>query len=150
MEKERHKMTPASYLFLVRDNKILLLRRFNTGYADGKYSMVAGHVDAGEGFINAMIREAEEEAGIKIKQEDLKVVHVMNKKYLDSERVHIFFATDKWDGEVVNREPSKCDDLSWFDINNLPENIIPDVNQAIEYIKNKIFYSEQGYPKIGD
>ena len=74
----------------------------------------------------------------------------MNKKYLDSERVHIFFATDKWDGEVVNREPSKCDDLSWFDINNLPENIIPDVNQAIEYIKNKIFYSEQGYPKIGD
>ncbi len=107
--------------------------------------MVAGHVDQGESFAQCMIREAREEAGILIEPEDLKVVHVMNKKYLDSERVHVFFTADKWEGEAINREPTKCDDLSWFSLSNLPENIILDVKKAINYIQNKIFYSEEGY-----
>jgi 8-oxo-dGTP diphosphatase len=41
---------PASYLFLERDNRILLLRRSNTGYEDGNYSLIAGHVEANESF----------------------------------------------------------------------------------------------------
>jgi len=37
MVKERHKVVPASYLVLIKNGKILLQRRFNTGYEDGKY-----------------------------------------------------------------------------------------------------------------
>ncbi|MFA6190176.1 MAG: NUDIX domain-containing protein [Candidatus Staskawiczbacteria bacterium] len=144
MEKERHKITPASYLFLTKDNKVLLLRRYNTGYEDGKYSMIAGHVDQGESFTQCMVREAQEEAGILIKPENLTVVHIVN-KYIDSERIDIFFTTDKWVGEIINKEPQKCDDLSWFDLDNLPENVIPFVKNSIECIKNKILYSEAGY-----
>jgi len=66
MIKERYKITPASYLVLIEDNKILLQRRFNTGYEDGKYSLVAGHVDEGETFTEAIIREVKEEAGITL------------------------------------------------------------------------------------
>lgn len=61
---ERHSNIPAAYLTLFRDNKVLLLRRCNTGYEDGNYSMVAGHVDQGETFTQAIIRESNEEAGI--------------------------------------------------------------------------------------
>ena len=56
MIKERHKIIPASYLVLIKNNKILLQIRFNTGYEDGKYSRVAGHVDKGETFTEAIIR----------------------------------------------------------------------------------------------
>lgn len=148
MTKERHKNIPASYLVLIKDNKILLQKRFNTGYEDGKYSMVAGHVDEGETFTEAIIREAEEEAGIILKPENLKASHVMHRdsgSEENNERVDVFFTAEKWGGEVENKEPHKCDDLSWFDLNNLPDNVIPYIEQAIDCIKNKVFYSEHGW-----
>ncbi|MFZ5341998.1 MAG: hypothetical protein ACOZBL_05870 [Patescibacteria group bacterium] len=39
-------------------------------------------------------------------------------------------------------EPEKCDDLSWFEINSLPTNIVPHIKHAIECIDQKILYSE--------
>lgn len=148
MGKERHKIVPASYLVLLCDNKILLQRRFNTGYEDGKYSMVAGHVDPGESFTQTVIRETKEEAGIDLKPEDLKVVHVMQRNTYEAdvgERVDIFFTANKWSGKIENKEPHKCDDLSWFEVDKLPENIIPYVKQAIDCIKEQKIYSEHGW-----
>ena len=98
MGKERHQNIPASYLVLIKDNKVLLQRRFNTGYQDGKYSMVAGHVDKGETFTEAIIRETKEEAGIELKPENLKVAHVMHRDSgtnENNERVDVFFVADK-------------------------------------------------------
>jgi ADP-ribose pyrophosphatase YjhB (NUDIX family) len=151
MPKERHKIVPASYLFLLKNNKILLQRRFNTGYEDGKYSLVAGHVDKGETFTKALIRETKEEAGIILRENDLKVAYVMHRNSQEglvvalNERIDIFFVAEKWEGEIENKEPHKCDDLSWFDLDNLPKNVIPYVKRAIDCIKNKIFYSEYGW-----
>lgn len=65
MKKQRHKIVPAVFLLLIKNNKVLLLKRQNTGYADGKYSLVSGHVDKGETMQEAIIREAKEEAGIR-------------------------------------------------------------------------------------
>ena len=150
MAKERHKIVPASYLTLLKDNKILLLRRLNTGYEDGNYSMIAGHVDQGETFSQCITREAKEEAGIEIKPEDLKMAHMMCRNSglaENNERIDAFFTVEKWEGEITNMEPHKCDDLSWFNINNIPENVIPYIREAINCIKNNIFYSEFGWNK---
>ena len=150
MGKDRHREVPASYAVLLKDNKILLARRFNTGYMDGKYSLPAGHVDEGESFTQCIVREAKEEIGIDLKSEDLKVAHVMH-RLSDSEwkelryRIDVFFVAEKWEGEIKNMEVNKCDDLAWFNLDNLPENIIPYVRQALENIKNKVSYSEFGW-----
>lgn len=148
MEKKRNQNIPTSYLILLKDNKILLLRRFNTGYEDGNYSMVAGHVDQGETFTQCVIREAKEEAGVTLKPADLRVIHLMHRNsgaIENNERVDVFFIAEKWEGEITNNEPNKCDDLSWFDLDNIPKNVIPYIRQAIEGFKNKIYYSEHGW-----
>ncbi|MFZ2299961.1 MAG: NUDIX domain-containing protein [Candidatus Moraniibacteriota bacterium] len=142
---ERHKLVPASYLVLALDGKALLLRRFNTGYEDGNYSLVAGHVDQGETFTQTMVREAFEEAGIRIRPEDLRVAHIMQRKSHDSERLDMFFVAEKWKGAIENKEPYKCDDLSWFSLEELPDNVIPYVRQALECVRDGRFYSEFGW-----
>jgi len=150
MKKERFKAIPASYLVLIKDGKVLMQKRFNTGYEDGKYSLPAGHVDAGENFTQCVIREIKEEITIDLDVKDLKAVHMMHRNSGEGEignRIDVFFTADKWQGEIKNNEPHKCDDLSWFELDNLPENTISYIKQAIDCIKNKIFYSERGWQK---
>jgi mutator protein MutT len=148
MAKERYKAVPASYLILIKDNKILMQRRFNTGYEDGKYSLPAGHVDAGENFTQCVVREIKEEIGITLKAEDVKVAHTMHRNSAEGEignRIDVFFTAEKWEGNIENKEPQKCDDLSWFDLDNTPENVIPYIKHVIDCIKNNVFYSEFGW-----
>lgn len=150
MSKERFKITPASYLVLIKDGKFLMLRRFNTGYEDGNYSLVAGHLDGQETFRQAIVREAKEEAGIILNSEKLQVVHVMHRQVIFNdvgarERLDTFIKADCWDGELKNMEPHKCDDLNWFSFNKLPDNTIPYVKQALECIQDGVFYSEYGF-----
>ena len=47
-KKERFKLICSSYLLLIKDNKILLGLRQNTGYMDGFYHLPAGHKEEGE------------------------------------------------------------------------------------------------------
>lgn len=142
--KKRHSIICASYLLLIKDNKILLLRRFNTGYQDGNYSVPAGHVDEGESVADALVREAKEEVGIEVKKQDTTLCHVMHRKGTDQndERLDFFFTCQKYDGEVKNLEPQKCDDLRWFDLGKLPDNIIPYIKQAIVNTLKQKLYSE--------
>lgn len=140
----RSKFLVAVHLFFLRDNQILLLRRFNTGYQDGNYSVVAGHVDAGETVIQAAIREANEEVGVILQPTDLQIVHVMNRKSED-ERIDFFVTVRHWAGEATNQEPQKCDLLSWVTVDSLPKNTIPYVKYAIENYQANIYYSEFGW-----
>jgi len=56
----------SSYLFLIKDNKILLQRRFQTGFQDGNYGVPAGHLDGNETAREGCIREIKEEIGIDL------------------------------------------------------------------------------------
>lgn len=146
--KERFKIIPAVYLVLKKDGKLLLSRRYNTGHEDGNYSLVAGHLEGDESFRQAMTREAKEEAGIILKSDDLKVIHITHKKKEvgdDSERVDIFLAIDKYKGDLKNMEPDRCDDLKWFSADDLPENTVSYVRHALKQIEENKFYSELGF-----
>lgn len=144
MVAERHKSRLAVYLVTIKDGKVLLLRRFNTGWMDGYYGMVSGHLEEGESATLCMVREAKEEAGLEIKPEDLKMIHVMH-YHSDHDYVNFFFVAKKWKGEPRNTEPEKCNDLSWFPLDNLPDNTLPYLKQALNDMENGEVYSEYGW-----
>ena len=145
--KERFKLIPEVYLILVRDGKILLSRRFRTGYEDGKYSMVAGHADGNETMREAITREAKEEAGVEIIPKKLEHLLTMHRWCGDHERIGFYFTTAEWNGEIRNAEPNKCDDLSWFPLNQLPESTIPYIREAVNCYLRGERYCEFGWSR---
>jgi 8-oxo-dGTP diphosphatase len=147
--KRRPKVIPTVYLILTKDGKVLLSRRYNTGFEDGKYSLPAGHPEGDrETLRQAMVREAKEEIGVKIDPSDIELVHVMHRKQTEptnERRVNFFFKTCRWNGKPNIMEPEKCDHLRWFDFRRLPSNTILYVRQAIECFRRGITYSEYGF-----
>ena len=141
----RHTFLSAVHLIIEREGKILLTRRFNTGYADGFYSLPAGHIDQAESAKTAMCREAKEEVGLNINIDNLDILHVMHRKSEDQERIDFFMIANEYEGEPKISEPDKCDDLIFCDPNNLPQNTIPYIIEALKQINQKKFYSEFGW-----
>jgi ADP-ribose pyrophosphatase YjhB (NUDIX family) len=135
----------AVHLFLFRENQVLLLRRANTGYEDGNYSVVAGHLNGEESVTQAAIREAHEEVGIALRPTDLTVVGVMHRVSND-ERIDFFLVATTWDGMLTNQEPDKCSELRWCALDALPANTIPYVRTALENFSRGVWFAEFGWP----
>jgi 8-oxo-dGTP diphosphatase len=136
----------AVHLFLLRDGRVLLLRRANTGYEDGNYSVVAGHLDGGESVTQAAIREAREEVGILLRPADLTAVGVMH-RVSDDERIDFFLVATRWGGTPANHEPDKCSELRWCALDALPANTIPYVRVALENFRRGVWFAEFGWPE---
>lgn len=141
---ERYKSKIVVDLLLKRKNEnnkneILLLLRQNTGHLDGYYDLPGGHVDENEDLFFAMMREAKEEIGIDIFREDMKIVHIYH--HFKDDMLKFVFTVNKYEGNLVNNEPEKCKELKWFEIENLPENIISKIREEILNVENDVFYS---------
>lgn len=131
----------AVHLFLIKSNKILLLKRKNTGFCDGMFSVPAGHIDGGETIIEAAVREAKEETTIAINKKDLLFVQAMHRNLEGRERIDFFFEAKKWQGNIKIGEPDKCSKLQWSKLNNLPKNVVPYVEYAIrQYLKKQLTF----------
>lgn len=104
-----------------------------------------GHIDGNESVLKAMQREALEEAGITIHENDLEIVHVMHRKAKTRESIDYFLTCQNYSGQIQIMEPDKCDELGFYDLENLPQNVIPYVRKAIEYYQNGESFSVYGW-----
>ncbi len=140
----RFRLLAAVHVFLLQDDQVLLLRRHNTGYEDGKFSVPAGHLDGDETVQSAARREVLEEVGIELGDQELAVVGVMHRRS-DDERIDFFLAAVRWHGEPVNLEPEKCDLLAWYPLDRLPSNTVPYVRRALANFRRKRWFDSFGW-----
>jgi len=141
MTSERFSFRAAVYLIAEKNDQILLMRRFQTGWKDGFYTLPAGHLDGNELITASMSREALEETGLIINPEDLQVIHVVH-QMSDHEYFDFYLRANFWIGDPSICEPEKCDHMDWFDRNKLPDNLLPNVRSALERISDGNLFSE--------
>ncbi|MDR1934768.1 MAG: NUDIX domain-containing protein [Candidatus Accumulibacter sp.] len=121
----------GAHILCERGGRVLLLRRANTGFFDGLYSLPGGHVEEGESIVQAAARELEEETGLRAAPGDLEWLGVIHRRS-DTNRIDFFLRARRWSGEPEVREPDKCAALDWFARDALPENLAPYVRVALE------------------
>ncbi len=141
----RFALVAAVHLLLLDDDgRVLLSRRANTGYEDGMLSVPAGHLDGDETVRQAAVREAAEEIGLALAEDDLTVALTMHRRSED-ERVDFFVVCRSWDGEAENTEPHKCAELVWAAPDRLPDDVVPYVRAGIEHVVAGRHYAEFGW-----
>lgn len=140
--RQRFTLSVSVFCVLKRENEVLLILRSATGYLDGHFSLPAGAIEGSEKLTTAAVREAAEEVGVLIQESDLKQAHLMHCMVDGSEWLNVFFTTEKWTGTPVVKEPHKHGAVEWCAWDNLPQNTIPYVRQALEEIENGSHFSE--------
>jgi 8-oxo-dGTP diphosphatase len=136
---------------IVRDGDKVLLSQRGGPYGHGRWHMPSGKLDHGESLTHGAARELLEETGLVVDVADLRLVHVVHHhQAAETERIGFFFEARVWDGEPVNREPSKCLALEWFAVHDLPDDLIEYPGAGLRgYLESAGPLTEQGWPAGG-
>ncbi len=140
--ESRYRVVPAAYLLLLRDGpagtEVLLHLRQHTGYMDGHWAVLAGHVEQGESVLDAAVREAAEESGVTVAAADLEPLCAMHRVVRGGapidQRADFFLATRTWSGEPRITEPDKAAAMDFFPLADLPEPCVPHERRVLEAV----------------
>ncbi len=142
MSEERFKVNATVYVLFIKDNKVLLYRRKNTGWQDDKFNFPGGHLEEHETIFEAAAREALEESGLTVTTDDLEFVHIMHRLPIEGvsqetnrNLIDVFFQAKSWTGEARITEEDKSSEMLWADLNNIPEDMVLFEKAALEEIK---------------
>lgn len=142
-KRERYKLPVAVFMILKKWEEILLLKRQNTWRLDGYFSIPAGSLDDGEEIAKAAIRECQEEVGVDVKEEDMKLANVLHCLMDGNKWINFLFITEKREWEPTVCEPHKHSEVKRCSVNELPENMIPYVKKSLDdYFANGQIYSQ--------
>jgi 8-oxo-dGTP diphosphatase len=141
---EKHIIVPVVCLLLECEGKWFVGRRQNTGYCDGCLNMPAGHIDPDETPREAAVREAKEEVGIDVVQDDIEFMHVQYNRNSDGthDRTHYYFKIVSCDLNPINTEPEKCSEVLWIPVGTQLDEFVPFMKEALEAIQAGEQYSE--------
>lgn len=128
----RHTVVPAVLFLLEKDGRFLFQLRQNTGVFDNMWSLPGGHVEPGEHILGAVIREAREELGLTVTEDNIHLLGMHHIQRNDGhEGLNLYYKISAWEGEATNLEPERCADLQWFSARFFPENINPEFFEII-------------------
>lgn len=108
---------PATLLFVIRDHKILLIRK-KRGLGAGKINGPGGKLEAGETPLECAIRECQEEIGIHVSAAATEYCGDNRFQFVDGYSIHVHvFRAYSFEGELV--ESDEATPL-WFDLSQIP------------------------------
>lgn len=118
-------------LCLIHDgNRVLLQNRIKEDWKG--YTFPGGHVEAGESFVDAVIREMKEETGLTVispKMVGIKQFPIKGGRY-----IVLLFKAEEFTGEVVSSDEGE---MEWVDCDRLNEvNTVEDFHDLLKVIND--------------
>lgn len=123
------------YIFNSQHQLLLGLRKSKHG--EGTWCPPGGHLEYGESFEQAAVRETKEETGMLIDENQTTVAGVTNDFFAESGKhyITVHLIVKNIDGNPQVCEPDKCAEWHWFSLEKLPENLFLPAKQFLEKFK---------------
>ena len=117
--------------------KTLLVRRYKAAKSGGgQWERPGGKIEYGEKATDAVCRETLEEVGVEI--DIVKFLGYTDHRARDFHWISLGFLAKIRKGTPRIMEPDKQDEIGWFNLDDLPENIwLPTMDGIIQYMKEK-------------
>ena len=114
-------------LCLIQDgNRILLQNRVKKDWQG--YTLPGGHVEPGESFVDAVIREMKEETGLDILKP--RLVGIKQFPIEDGRYIVLLFKTESFIGQVVSSDEGE---MEWVECDRLSEiNTVDDLDDLLK------------------
>ena len=131
----------VNIILLDKNNNVLLGKRSGDRRGSGNWSLIGGKLKKGESIEDTAKRELKEEINIDVAKEDIYTVNMSTS--IDSDGTQFILigtVVNSWKGEIENMEIDKCDELKFFSLNDLPENMFYATKSNLD-----LFLSEQFY-----
>ena len=114
-------------LCLIQDgNRILLQNRVKKDWQG--YTLPGGHVEPGESFVDAVIREMKEETGLDIRNP--RLVGIKQFPIDDVRYIVLLFKTECFSGQVVSSDEGE---MEWVECDRLSEiNTVDDLDDLLK------------------
>lgn len=111
-------MKQLTLVFLRRDDEVLLAMK-KRGFGEGRWNGVGGKLEPGETKVQAMLRETEEEIGVRLTRYE-KVAQIAFDELYQGARTTMnvtVYTSDAWQGE-----PTESDEMrpQWFALDEVP------------------------------
>ncbi|MCX6798300.1 MAG: NUDIX domain-containing protein [Candidatus Falkowbacteria bacterium] len=119
-------------VYIINERQELLLLLRNSVHAAGFWCPPGGHIEYGESFLQAAVKETKEESDINVSV--VETIGVTGDVYPAEQKhyITVHLKAVKYDGEAKLMEPNKFSALKWWPLQELPANIFPAVKSFLE------------------
>ena len=122
------------HIILLQEDKVLLLKRQNTGAFDGLYALPGGKREDQESLEEATAREAFEDLGITTNPAHIQLLHqsiALSPVQSQITYFNSFLQITQFQDSIRNAEPHKCGELKFYALSKLPRTMIPFVREGL-------------------
>ncbi|MYS87612.1 NUDIX domain-containing protein [Streptomyces sp. SID5474] len=115
--------------------RVALLRRGpKAKFAQGMWDLPVGKSEPGEPITQTAVRELNEETGLVVSPDDLRLVHVIHgARGVEAPNgfLTVVFAAHSWSGILGNGEPEKHSEVAWVSTGSIPQEFVSTTGTAL-------------------